>query len=224
MDFEKLQESKVFGFFDWVYRLFILNLITILFFLPVITALPGIVATYATLRDHLDGDITNTFKLYFRNFKKYFERSFTVWIVIVIAAAIGGYSIFFYGGLNKENILSQAGFYVMVFMILIIFIILVNLPLLIINFKKLEGVDLLKASTYVSFKFLGTTLVLLGLLIVTIITFPFLPYSLLVGVTLPIFIALKVTRPVYRYLTHIKFDERMTIEIEEDEDENETRN
>lgn len=219
MEFEKLIQSKTFGFFDWVYRLLIINLMVIFLMVPVISILPAIVSAYATFKNHLDGDITNTFKLFFRNLKKYFERSFTVWIVIVVATLIGGYSIIFYGSLSKENLLSQAGFYVMIFMILLIFIMIVNMPLLIIYFPKLKGVDLFKASTYLSFKFIGTTLILLGLLVVTIITAPFLPYSILFGFSLPIFIALKVTKPVYRYLTEIKFDEKITLEEDYDDED-----
>ena len=105
MDFEKLIKSKTFSFFDWLYRLLVINLMMIFMMLPVLTLLPGVVAAYATIRDHGNGDITNTFKL-FRNFKKYFERSFTVWIIIVLATLLV-VIVLFYGSLSTENLLSS---------------------------------------------------------------------------------------------------------------------
>ncbi|HHU80782.1 MAG TPA: YesL family protein [Acholeplasmataceae bacterium] len=219
MDFEKLIKSKTFSFFDWLYRLLVINLMMIFMMLPVLTLLPGVVAAYATIRDHGNGDITNTFKLFFRNFKKYFERSFTVWIIIVLATLVGGYSIIFYGSLSTENLLSQAGFYVMLFMFLLILLLLVNIPLLIINFPSLKGMDIFRATTYISFKFLGTTLILFGLFVLTIVIAPFLPISVLFGFSAPVYFAIKITKPVYNFLVSINFDEKITREEEyEDED------
>ena len=95
MDFEKLIKSKTFSFFDWLYRLLVINLMMIFMMLPVLTLLPGVVAAYATIRDHGNGDITNTFKLFLEIFKSILKRSFTVWIIIVLATLVGGYSIIF---------------------------------------------------------------------------------------------------------------------------------
>ena len=41
MDFEKLIKSKTFSFFDWLYRLLVINLMMIFMMLPVLTLLPG---------------------------------------------------------------------------------------------------------------------------------------------------------------------------------------
>jgi uncharacterized membrane protein YesL len=149
MSFEKIVDSKAYGFFDWLYRLVVINLLTILLILPVITILPAISACNATIRDHISGNNQNTIKLYFINFIRFLESSFILWILVVGLLLISGYSIYFYSGMSQENILSQAGFYVMIFMALIIAFMAVNIPLLIINFPKLPVRGLIKATFFV---------------------------------------------------------------------------
>jgi uncharacterized membrane protein YesL len=219
MSFEKIVESKAYGFFDWLYRLVVINLLTILLILPVITLLPAVSACNATLLDHMSGNNQNTIRLYFKNFFRHLERSFIIWILIIVFSLICGYSIYFYSGLNQENILSQAGFYVMIFMTLVIAFMAVNIPLLIINFPKLHVRGLIKATFYVTFKYPLTTLILLGLFILTLAVLPFLPISVVIGLSLPAYLGVRITSPVYAYFKKIKLDEQMTQE-EEEEHEN----
>jgi uncharacterized membrane protein YesL len=219
MSFEKIVDSKAYGFFDWLYRLVVINLLTILLILPVITILPAISACNATIRDHISGNNQNTIKLYFINFIRFLESSFILWILVVGLLLISGYSIYFYSGMSQENILSQAGFYVMIFMALIIAFMAVNIPLLIINFPKLPVRGLIKATFFVTFKYPLTTLILLGLFILTLVMLPFLPISVLIGISLPSYLGLRITAPIYAYFKKIRLDEQIT-QTEEDNNEN----
>jgi hypothetical protein len=61
-----------------------------------------------------------------------------------------------------------------------------------------------------------TTLILLGLFILTLIGLPFLPISVVIGVSLPAYLGLRITSPIYAYFKKIKLDEQMTSAEEED--------
>ena len=51
MNEKKIGNSKVFSFFDWVWRLMVLNLLTIVFSLGVITIMPAICAAFKSIKD-----------------------------------------------------------------------------------------------------------------------------------------------------------------------------
>ena len=66
---EKMVNSKAYGFFDWVFRLIIINLLTLLLSFFVVTILPAIVACMKTLKEYASGETEQVYKVYFRNFK-----------------------------------------------------------------------------------------------------------------------------------------------------------
>ena len=69
MNYEKKMNSKIYIFFDWLYKLLIMNVFTLIFICLVITFLPAVTAMNATIK--YDINETNIFKCYFSNFKRY---------------------------------------------------------------------------------------------------------------------------------------------------------
>ena len=64
----KVSNSKVFIFFDWVWRLMVLNLLTIVFSLGIITIMPAICATFKTIKDTKENYTPKIFKPFLQNF------------------------------------------------------------------------------------------------------------------------------------------------------------
>ena len=78
MKFEKFYNSRVFGFFDWLYRMFILNILTVLFIalgLAVFSLMAALVALLIVLRSaKSDFDfplVKGYVKSFFANFVPY---------------------------------------------------------------------------------------------------------------------------------------------------------
>lgn len=205
---EKMVNSKAYGFFDWVFRLIIINLLTLLLSFFVVTILPAIVACMKTLKEYASGETEQVYKVYFRNFKLYSEKSFFIWLILLVIIAISFISINFYVGLDTANLFSSAGFYMMLFTVVLIVFILLHLPLIIIYFPSFTITETIRASILLGGKYIITTILLLVILILGVLILPVLPISVLIGISLPSFIAYKLTSPVYTYLQQIKFEEK----------------
>ena len=65
LDYEQKLNSKPYRFFDQIYRLLVLNVITIILGITVVGLFPAFVATTATLKQ---GNQMNVFKQFFKNF------------------------------------------------------------------------------------------------------------------------------------------------------------
>jgi uncharacterized membrane protein YesL len=149
---DKVVGSKAYSFFDWVFRLVIVNLLTVLLSFLVVTILPAIVAAYKTIQDYIRGNSENVYRLYFRNFKTYPEKSFFIWIIFILIMGISFISINYYIGIDTENIFASIGFYVMVVMVILVVFTLLHMPLILINFPKLTLMETVRASILVGGK------------------------------------------------------------------------
>ncbi|HOI47087.1 MAG TPA: DUF624 domain-containing protein [Bacilli bacterium] len=205
---EKMVNSKAYGFFDWVFRLIVINLLTLLLSFFVVTILPAIVACMKTLKEYASGETEQVYKVYFRNFKLYSEKSFFIWLILLVIIAISFISINFYVGLDTSNLFSSAGFYMMLFMVILIILILLHLPLIIIYFPSFTIIETVRASILLGGKYIITTILLLIILVLGVMILPVLPISVLIGISLPSFMAYKLTNPIYTYLQQIKFEEK----------------
>ena len=205
MDIEKKTNSKAYRFFDWLYKLLIMNVFTILSIIPIITAFPAIVATYATIKN--DMREPGIFKKFFANYKKYFLKSLIVGIVLLIVIAIIAFSFYFYAfGIPQDknnnfledwDILFQMGVVVMFILALVVIMIGVHLPLIIITFEELSTFETIRTSFYIAFRYIISTLILILMFICQIIGVIALPIWFLFGITLPILLGIKFTNAVY---------------------------
>lgn len=226
MDIEKKTNSKAYRFFDWLYKLLIMNVFTILSIIPIITAFPAIVATYATIKK--DMKEPGIFKRYFSNYKKYFLKSFIVGILLLIVGLIIGFSFYFYAfGIPQDetnnflegwDILFQMGVVVMFILALVIIMVGVHLPLIIITFEMLTIGEIIRTSFYISFRYIISTLILIGMFIFQIIGVLALPIWFLFGISLPILLGIKFTNAIYYNFEKIDL-ESILRQAEEDLDE-----
>ncbi|HOE77676.1 MAG TPA: DUF624 domain-containing protein [Bacilli bacterium] len=220
MSFEEKISGKTYTFFEWVYRLVIINLLTILFLILVIPLFPALCAAIGTIKQSFKGDGTEVWKLYFREFKKYMEKAFLVELVLFGILAIAGLSIWFYMvKLNLSTLYAQAGFAIMVLIVLLALLLSLHLPYLIVTFPALSVADLLKTTLFITFRFFLSTLYLLFTLVLSLTMLPLIPISALIGISVPLFLGVVLTKPLYVYLEKINIGEIIKrVETEEDEE------
>lgn len=234
VDYETKMNSKSYRFFDLLYRIIVLNVITVILSVTVVLAFPAFVASNATLKEGPNGN--NVFKQYFINFKNNFKKSLIIGIILILLISVTAYAIYFYG-VSKvkdgetDNVLQlflNAGFLVSFIGFIIILFLSSHLPLLIITFKSLTIGELLRTSFYVTFRYILTTLILFilnviivgGFLACLFVDARILAVWLLIGITLPVFLQVRFTSGIYYKFSLINLEKIMhRVEEEEEEDE-----
>lgn len=232
LDYEQKLNSKPYRFFDQIYRLLVLNVITIILGITVIGLFPAFVATTATLKQ---GNQMNVFKQFFKNFLHYFKKSFFVGLILFILYLIDIYAIYFYAtsvvkdasDFDLTLLFINAGFIVSGVAFILITFLSVHLALLLITFESFTVGETYRTSFYVSIRYFLTTLILFVLQVLIIGSFiycmfdaRFLAVWLLIGISLPVFLQVKVTTPIYYKLSQIDFEKIMhQLDEEEEEDE-----
>ena len=232
LDYEQKLNSKPYRFFDQVYRLLVLNVLTIILGITVIGLFPAFVATTATLKQ---GNQMNVFKQFFKNFIHYFKKSFFVGLILFVLYLVDIYAIYFYATSVVKDasefdltlLFINAGFIVSGIAFILITFLSVHLALLLITFESFTVGEIYRTSFYVSIRYFLTTLILFVLQVLIIGSFiycmfdaRFLAVWLLVGISLPVFLQVKVTAPIYYKLSQIDFEKIMhQVEEEEEEDE-----
>ena len=232
LDYEQKLNSKPYRFFDQVHRLLVLNVLTIILGITVIGLFPAFVATTATLKQ---GNQMNVFKQFFKNFLHYFKKSFFVGLILFVLYLVDIYAIYFYATSVVKDasefdltlLFINAGFIVSGIAFILITFLSVHLALLLITFESFTVGEIYRTSFYVSIRYFLTTLILFVLQVLIIGSFiycmfdaRFLAVWLLVGISLPVFLQVKVTAPIYYKLSQIDFEKIMhQVEEEEEEDE-----
>lgn len=231
VDYEQKLSSKPYRFFDQVYRLLVINVITIVLGITLIGLFPAFVAATATLKQ---GNQMNVFKQYFKNFLRYFKKSFFVGLILLILYLVVCYAVYFYATSVVEDVKDfdwtllfvNAGFIVCGVALIIITILSVHLPLLIVTFEKLTVGEIYRTSFYITFRYFLTTLILFVLQVLIIGTFVYCMFDprvlaiwLLVGISLPVFLQVKVTAAIYYKFSKIDFEKIMHQVDEEEEDD-----
>ena len=110
--------------------------------------------------------------------------------------------------------------------VIVITILSVHLPLLVVTFESFTVGEIYKTSLYVTFRYFLTTLILFVLQVLIIGTFIFCMFDprvlaiwLLVGISLPVFLQVKVTAAIYYKFSQIDFEKIMHQLDEEEEDD-----
>ncbi len=227
-DSDKKYSSKTTGFFDLLYKLLVINFSTIILSIPIITIFPMLVACIATIRNDLNKG--NIIGAYFRNVKQYFVKSFLLGIGLLLIFTIIIYAFFFWifqeFYQSSMEWIAQAGFVAMVVCLIIFLFSVVHIPYLIIILPKLRIIDIVKTSFYMAFRYILTTIammitfgVIVGSLMMCIAIPGLLAVWMIIGISLPIFLITKATRPIYYQFETVDFD-KISKKIEEElEDE-----
>ncbi len=228
-NFEKKYTSKLYKFFDLLYKLLVINISIIILSLPIITMFPIIVAAHATIKNDLNQ--TSIFKALFTNFKKYFKRSVKMGICLLLAFGAGIYGYLFWSFQDFNNnhtmeIIAQIAIIVLIICLIIFTFIIVHIPLLTITFEKLDNFQIFKMSLFLSVKYFITTLimlfslaVILGVLFLCLIQPGLLAIWMIFGISLPMYLVIKFTTPIYYRFAKIDFqkiNERIDEELKDE--------
>ena len=95
---KKLSDSKLWIFFDWVWRLMVLNVLVLLTSIGVITIVPAICAAFKSIKDTKENYSSSIIKNYFINFRYLFRDTFAFSIILLIIIGICGYAFLWYDG------------------------------------------------------------------------------------------------------------------------------
>lgn len=219
-DYEKKINSKPYRFFDWVYKLLIINIFTLIFICLVFTAFPGIIAMNATIK--YDMNESNVFRSYFSNLKYYFKKAIGLNFLLILVIGIVGFGFYFYSYAvptdDAHTIIFQLGIAVMIILGVVIVMLCVHIPLLVITFESLTIGEVIKTSFYISFRYFVTTLILFGMFVLKIIGTIAAPIWLLFGISLPTLLGIKLTEGVYYKFEKIDLESIMHM-AEDDLDE-----
>lgn len=219
-DYEKKINSKPYRFFDWVYKLLIMNIFTLIFVCLIFTAFPAIIAMNATIK--YDMNESNIFRTYFSNFKYYFKKAFIINLLLILVIAVVGFAFYFYSYAIPQDdinsIIFQLGVAVMIVLGVIIIMLCVHIPLLTITFESLTVGEIIRTSFYISFRYFVTTLILFGMFVLKIVGTIATPIWLLFGLSLPTLLGIKLTEGVYYKFEKIDLEKIMHM-AEDDLDE-----
>ena len=97
--------SKIYVFFDWLWRLMVLNVLTIITSLGLITIMPSICACFKTIKDTKEDKEVKIFKPFFSNFRYLFRD--TVWFSVILIALIGVYILLMKGEKGNYGVLKE---------------------------------------------------------------------------------------------------------------------
>ena len=103
---DKIVGGKVYSFFDWVWRLMVLNMLTIICSIGIITICPAICACFRTIKETKENYTPKIFKPYFNNFKYLFRDTWGFSIALVIFVVVCGYGYLWYDGVVGATLAS----------------------------------------------------------------------------------------------------------------------
>ena len=89
-------QGKVYRTFDWIWKLFMINTLTLVTCLGIITILPAVTAAFRTLKECYEEDETHYIKKYFYNFRFCFKDTFLLGILGIIIYAVLLYAYIYY--------------------------------------------------------------------------------------------------------------------------------
>lgn len=214
---EKIGGGKLFTFFDWVWRLMVLNVLTIVFSLGIVTICPAICAAFKTIKDTKESYTTKIFKPFVRNFRYLFRDTFVFSIILVLIIGIAGYGYLWYDGVVGSTIgsgenLDKAWFAIAIVSIVLLIVGLVivlmafiQLPM-VINYFLYGFRDNVRLCFFMAFKYFMTTILETAIAIASIILlviglfiYSLLPAWMFFGISLPLYLMYVLSRRIYRF-------------------------
>ena len=212
MENQKKKESskttiyqKLNTFADLFIRLVMINLMVIVFSLPLITFYPALYAGYRLFDDYVHQEETHLFKGYFSYFKEGFVQKLLLGVMLIFLIAFGYWNVTYY--VNQLNTQSHwfytVGYYVTFAALIGLFAVTLYTFVVIHVHLKASMKMIFKLSFYLAGKFLFRTMALMLLMA--------LPYALLLspitfllfvffGLSTPLLLYAVVTSPVKHYI------------------------
>lgn len=211
--------SKIYLFFDWLWKLFILNTLTLVCSLGIVTILPSFSACINTIKDLKEDKEKSVYKMFFVNFKMLFKRSVFIGVISLVLLGLFGYALFYYRviigaeefQLDTLGIISYIGYYFSFFILIVLIIINNQLPL-ILTYFNFRFRDNFRFAIFIAFRFLLKSIILLIFWAFSLALFvipALVPFWFFLGLSVPLYCTFMVMRPIYHYLVNNKADIRI---------------
>ncbi len=206
MNFEKLANSKINVFADWVIRLVMINLMIIVFSLPILTIYPAISAGYNMFHDYTNTKNPKLFRGYFGYFKSNLKRKILIGLIIVISIVVGFLNVRYYSTVLEQgaSVFYLIGYYVTLALLATLYAISIYSLVVISVYPKSKLRNLFKLSFILAGKFYFRTLLLVIIntgVILLLIYPPTAMIFIFMGMSIVLLIDALITRDVVVYLT-----------------------
>ncbi|MCK9536263.1 MAG: DUF624 domain-containing protein [Bacilli bacterium] len=151
MKFEKLYNSRFFTFFEFFYRLVILNFITVLFSilgLVVFSLMPALVALIIIIRS-LKGDnefpvLTTYINAFVKNYRRVLKLSI-FYLIIGLVLVFNTY-FFYLGYVQNQGVINEVFYYLALFIDLVFILVFTNACFICVYFPNLNNRKIIKYS------------------------------------------------------------------------------
>ncbi len=211
---ESSGRGKIYNFFDWLWRLIVLNTLTLLTSIAIVTIVPAFIACFKTIKESDENKWNSKIIVpYYKNFAIIFKE--TVWLGIAILTMLGVaiFSLVMYynsifisfEGVTKGDlvwsIVSIIMFIILVTLVLIFLMGFLQLPI-VVSYAHLRIKDLIKTCFFMAFKLVGATMLELGVIVISIVimlSLKLLPIWVMFGISCPLFVSHMLSRRAYTY-------------------------
>ncbi len=198
-NFEKLVNSTLFRYADLLFKIICVNIMVVIFSLPLITLLPALVAGYDRIKYYMEENEAPLFKSFIQAFRYNFYRHFKIGLAIIVLIGLMSLNIYSYYSQIENGVVYIIGLYVSLVLLFFIVLTVVNIPLSCIFFPQLNARKIMKISFYIGIKhvFVSVMMILSFSLTYLLILYAFPVYTF-IGISLPIFINLKLATRLYK--------------------------
>jgi uncharacterized membrane protein YesL len=202
---EKVLIQKLNTVADWIIRIVMINIITIILSLPIITLYPAVSAGYHLMSDYVNKDEVHIISGYYGYFKKDLWKKIVLGLVFVLVVILGYANVTYYlDYVNQEQgLFYLAGYYVTIVLLMIAFVVVLYSFTVVSVYPKAKYFTIYKLSFYLSGKyFLKTILLIIStvlpfFMLLTPLTAVMFVFS---GVSLSILLNVILTRQAVIYL------------------------
>lgn len=222
MKSNRIMQSKIYRFLDYVLRLILLNALVIipsfsffiiyaslnkttdnpLIYLSLIPLLlwlfPSIVATSSVIRQYETNDTNTIFKDFFKSLKSTYIKSLLFTFIILILGFLLYNSVMFFANYIRNSLIHIVGLFLSVSCIAIFIIDVINIVLVMSYFKGLRMIEIIKLANIMAFKdLLSNVLAMFVVLIFLLLDIAMYVLMAFGGISIPIYLVIKLTFKKY---------------------------
>lgn len=216
---EKTGTGKIFIIFDWIWRLMVLNVLTIIFSIGIITLYPSLCACFKSIKDSKEEYTGAIIKPFIKNFVYFFKDTALFSIITILIIGIAGYGFLWYDGVIGVTAGSGAAMdtrWYLISLLSIIVIIVAGIMLLMVAIQIPPVMtyfyygfkDSVRLAFFIAFKYVVTTIIELVviltsiyILIQAIFGYYLIPIWLFFGISVPTYLIYILSRRYYKFIS-----------------------
>jgi uncharacterized membrane protein YesL len=205
MNFEKLVNSKINEFADWIIRLVMVNIMIIVFSIPLLTIYPAVSAGFNMFHDYISGNNVKLFSGFFNYFKENLLRKVFIGIIIGMIIVMGFLNVRYYTKILEEDssMFYLIGYYVTLALLAASYAASLYTFVVVKVSSKIKIKNVFKLSFVLAGKFYFRTLLLVIINSTVFVLLVYPPTAMIfifMGISIVLVLDALVTRDVVSYL------------------------